>query len=219
MKRSPLPLLVFLAATAAAPAFAQNPAPASAQAQALSLQPLASTRSVEHSWSAVGTWDCTQRDWSGTVVLKEDGSLQGPSDPLSGRWLLAPQGGEINLILYWNDWPAEVVAMVGPDEFLGNPVRGNLRMRRHPALPAIRTGSPAVGFGEVETRTWSQGEPPVRLIRKDEGFCALTKITGNFEGGGESVQVHVAEDGYWYLDGTSQQEGVGAECLVVRYRK
>ena len=107
--------------------------------------------------------------------------------------------------------------MVGPDEFLGNPARGNLRMRRHQVPPTIR--ATVMPGASIETRTWSQGEPPVKLIRADEGFCALTKVTGNFEGSGESVQVHVAEDGYWYLDGTSHQAGVCAECVVVRHRR
>ena len=111
--------------------------------------------------------------------------------------------------------------MVGADEFFGNPVRGNLRMHRHaaPVVAKASTTTPGTSFGAVETRTWSQGEPPVRLIRQDEGFCALTKVMGHFAGDGESVQVHVAEDGYWYLDGTSQQQDVGGECVVVRYRK
>ena len=58
----------------------------------------------------------------------------------------------------------------------------------------------------------------VKLIRQDEGFCALTSVTGHFAGDGEQVKVYVAEDGYWYLGGHSRQHDVATECIVVRYR-
>jgi hypothetical protein len=87
------------------------------------------------------------------------------------------------------------------------------------AAPAsVTAGAPGFpGGGEVETRSWRQGEEPVRLIRKEEGFCALSLVTGSFQGAGEHVRVWIAEDGYWYLGGESHQEGVGAECIIVRY--
>ena len=71
--------------------------------------------------------------------------------------------------------------------------------------------------GNVEFRRWHQGQPPLRLIRQDEGFCALTGVGGGFQGGGEEVRVFVGADGYWYLGGKSMQKGVEAECMVVRY--
>ncbi len=71
--------------------------------------------------------------------------------------------------------------------------------------------------GNVEFRHWHQGEPPLRLIRKEEGFCALTGVGGGFQGGGEEIHVYVGDDGYWYLGGKSKQHGVDAECVVVRY--
>ena len=73
--------------------------------------------------------------------------------------------------------------------------------------------------GRVETHTWRQGEPPVRLIRQEEGFCALSLVTGHFQGGGEVVRLYVGDDGYWYLGGQSGQEGVAAQCIVVRYAR
>src|SRR5687768_37679 len=44
--------------------------------------------------------------------------------------------------------------------------------------------------------------------------CFLTRMTGNFEGGGEYIHV-VARDGFWYLTGHSLQEGVGASARCV----
>lgn len=70
--------------------------------------------------------------------------------------------------------------------------------------------------GGVEFRQWHQGEPPVKLIRKEEGFCALTGVGGGFAGSGEQAHVYIGDDGYWYLGGKSMQEGVSAECIIVR---
>lgn len=70
----------------------------------------------------------------------------------------------------------------------------------------------------VTFASWSQGEPPKRLIRSSEGFCALTSVTGHFQGGGEIVKVYVDDDGFWYLGGGSMQEGVSAQCIIVRYQ-
>ena len=71
----------------------------------------------------------------------------------------------------------------------------------------------------LEFAHWEQGQPPVKLIRSNEGFCALTMVRGRFEGCGEDVRVWVGEDGFWYLGGHSFQADVTAECVVVRYRE
>ena len=81
-------------------------------------------------------------------------------------------------------------------------------------VPDLRLHPVANG---IEFRHWQQGEPPVKLIRKDEGFCALTGIGGGLAGGGEEAHVYISEDGYWTLGGKSMQKGVSAECVVVRY--
>ena len=69
----------------------------------------------------------------------------------------------------------------------------------------------------VEFRHWEQGQPALKLIRKEEGVCALTGVTGHFQGSGEQVRVYVGDDGYWYLGGTSHQEGVAADCVIVHF--
>jgi hypothetical protein len=68
----------------------------------------------------------------------------------------------------------------------------------------------------VEYR-WNRGDPPVRMIRKDEGVCYLAQVQGKFAGAGESVGVYVDDDGYWYLSGASGQEGVAASAIAVRF--
>lgn len=81
-------------------------------------------------------------------------------------------------------------------------------------VPSLRLHPATDG---VEFRHWRQGEPPVKLIRKEEGFCALTGVGGGFAGGGEEAHVYIDDDGYWYLGGKSMQSGMSADCVIVRY--
>ncbi len=92
-----------------------------------------------------------------------------------------------------------------------------------PAEPSADASPPPVDAtaktaptARVEFCHWKQGDPPLRLIRQEEGFCALTAVSGRFEGAGEQARVYIGDDGYWYLGGQSNQEGVSADCMVVR---
>lgn len=57
---------------------------------------------------------------------------------------------------------------------------------------------------------WSQYGPTFDL---GSGYasCFLTGMTGKFQGAGEKVRVY-SDFGEWYLEGTSNQEGVGASA-------
>lgn len=204
-----LPVLALTLVTASA-----EPVADEATTRTPAAEKLASTEDAPP-WSVVGTWDCTQLGWSGALVLKENGLFTGPTTELSGHWALGAQGGRVQLVLYWNAYPAEIMTLINADEFRGDPGRSGHPMRRR--QPAAADGKTL--NGGVEFRSWHQGEPPVKLIARDEGFCALTSVTGRFEGEGEKVRVYVGDDGYWYLGGDSHQREVAAECVVVRYRK
>jgi hypothetical protein len=163
-------------------------------------------------WSVVGIWACTHPDWTGNIQIAADGTFSNKDS--TGHWTLTASHDHVILVLAWNGWPTETVTMIDPDHFQGR-VRGqgqegDFTMHR---IPAPDTAPAPAAF---ETRRWQQGDAPIRLIRKDEGFCALTMVTGHFEGAGEMVRVYVADDGYWYLGGDSHQEGVAAECIIVR---
>jgi hypothetical protein len=84
---------------------------------------------------------------------------------------------------------------------------------------AVPPPKEAVMVNGLEFAHWEQGQPPVKLIRSSEGFCALTMVRGAFEGGGEHVRLWVEADGFWYLGGRSFQADVSAECVIVRYRE
>ena len=61
---------------------------------------------------------------------------------------------------------------------------------------------------------WSQGQGHVYMGSYDERFCFLTRVSGNFEGSGESVHVYYSS-GNWYLGGTSSQSGVSASATCI----
>lgn len=77
--------------------------------------------------------------------------------------------------------------------------------------------TPAVVRAEVQQFTWGKGKPAVKMLHKGQGFCFLSSISGNFAGYGEEVGVRLADDGYWYLDGKSGQEQLGAKAVGVAW--
>lgn len=62
--------------------------------------------------------------------------------------------------------------------------------------------------------SWSQGAHSVYMGSQSSRACFLTRVTGRFEGGGESVRVFLSGSS-WYLGGNSRQRGVGgsARCM------
>ncbi len=66
---------------------------------------------------------------------------------------------------------------------------------------------------------WGQGNNPVHLGSDTNRVCYLTRVSGDFEGGGERVEVY-RSGGSWWLGGASQQAGVaaGARCVNSIYR-
>lgn len=182
---------------------------------------------VPEPWPVVGKWKVISGNWEASLEIKSDGTVT-RSDDKEGNWSLTSSAGRVVLVLEWAQWQAETAAMFEPDYFRGRAANGEFELRRARATVSSNDGGQPAGGRVAATevkgagwsadiKSWAQGEPAVRLIRKEEGFCALTKVTGCFAGGGEVVQVYVGDDGWWYLGGASQQEGVAAECVVVRF--
>ncbi len=168
-------------------------------------------------WSVVGPWRFSHTNWQdSTKTLTADGLILNDNNRPEGQWTLTTQQGQLHLIIRWRQWSSDDLAMVNANEFYGTDGRTESRLRRESPPPAPM-GMPKLGAA-VETHWWHQGEPPVKLIRQEDGFCALTGVTGRFQGGGELVRVYVADDGYWYLVGRSGASDVAAECIVIRYR-
>lgn len=69
----------------------------------------------------------------------------------------------------------------------------------------------------VKEYTWIAGQNSVKMIKKDDGFCFLSTVSGAFRGGGEEVKVHLAADNYWYLSGRSAQAALSAKAMSVEF--
>jgi len=67
---------------------------------------------------------------------------------------------------------------------------------------------------EVITYIWGQGQPPVKMLHKDEGICFLTRV--GFAAGG-AVWVNLENDGYYYLNGAPAQTDVISTALGIRF--
>jgi hypothetical protein len=94
----------------------------------------------------------------------------------------------------------------------------------------VLTGTTGAGAGFVEARaactvasgvtadvTWQQGQDPVILQDRATSACFLTRVAGNFQGGGENIEL-TGSQGVWQLGGTSSQEGVtaSARCMTMQ---
>jgi hypothetical protein len=73
-------------------------------------------------------------------------------------------------------------------------------------------------FAFTSEFSWSQGQAPVDMGSDIDTLCYLTRIQGDFAGGGESVGI-TRRNGRQFLEGTSRQSGigVGARCTPVRF--
>ena len=78
-------------------------------------------------------------------------------------------------------WLAAATAVAAAVAALALLLGGFAAYRAYAAPPAA----------EVSRYDWKNGDPPVRMIRKEEGFCYLTALSGGFAGGGEVANVYV----------------------------
>lgn len=81
---------------------------------------------------------------------------------------------------------------------------------------AIPIEDPRWRDAEIEEHVWRSGGPPIRMLRKEEGFCFLSGIGGGLRGGGDLVQLYDGDDGYVYLGGRSAQPLLFAHAISVR---
>jgi hypothetical protein len=65
---------------------------------------------------------------------------------------------------------------------------------------------------------WGSGMPPVKMWHSSHAVAFLTRVCGDFRGGGEVVNVAIGDGGYWYLGGNSLSEGgveATARCIGI----
>ena len=61
---------------------------------------------------------------------------------------------------------------------------------------------------------WAQGQTPEPMVAADQNSCFLTAMSGRFKGGGELVRAFQYR-GWWFLGGSSLQEGVTARARCI----
>lgn len=87
------------------------------------------------------------------------------------------------------------------------------------SLRILRSTTPGSFTHEIEEHSWRNGNQRKRLIHKDDGFVFLSGLAGSFRGGGEYARVRLDQDGYWYLEGRSNQGFMTARAITVRYSR
>jgi hypothetical protein len=50
---------------------------------------------------------------------------------------------------------------------------------------------------------WQEGDPPVKMVNSNDGFCFLTGVEGDFFSPSEWVEIYLETDNFWYLRGGS----------------
>ncbi len=62
---------------------------------------------------------------------------------------------------------------------------------------------------------WTQGSSTIQMQPVSTHVCVLTRVSGDFDGGGESVMIS-QKNGWWLMGGTSMQSGIGGQayCFV-----
>lgn len=82
-------------------------------------------------WTIVGEWRVTHPHWTDILTLHADGTATTAQQGTTARWTLTAEGGTPLLVLRWDQYGTESLAMVGPHHFRGQ-IGGhiNIDMRR-----------------------------------------------------------------------------------------
>jgi hypothetical protein len=187
---------------------------------------------------AVGRWRCFYKsDWSTGLRLLAKGSdeklkslavaeLKSPTDAerqialADGWWSLAEkESGVARDSLRRHAGGIYQVALPGLASALKKAEVG-VRLKEIAVLGTVHT--PASGdttAGEfhytVNEHSWKRGQPIVRLMQKNRGFCFLASVSGHFAGYGEAARVCVTKEGFWSLDARSGQDALSATAISI----
>ncbi len=205
MKHSPLPFVFLIVCALASPALSED----ATQGKAKAAQPEKSGKPV--GWTVTGKWIAKHPHWEGELELRPDGVVAGAS---AARWILSADRDRPMLVIFWDEWGTESLDLVADNRFEGRTRWGLFTLHRQGTEAHEKVTASA--STEPETRTWTQGQPPIRLIKKDEGICTMVNVTGPLAAD-ESVSVAVGNDGFWYLGGKASQKGVSGICNIIRY--
>ena len=96
-----------------------------------------SSRDVYPRWSIVGEWRVTHPDWTGILTIHENGRVTN-SIAATGRWTLTSEDGTPLLVIRWDQFGTESVAMVTTDHFRGQKRKSRFIDMRRGGAPKPR---------------------------------------------------------------------------------
>lgn len=70
-------------------------------------------------WTILGDWRVTHPNWTDILTLHADGTATTAQQGTTARWTLTAEGGTPLLVLRWDTYGTESLAMVGPHHFRG----------------------------------------------------------------------------------------------------
>jgi hypothetical protein len=102
-----------------------------------------SIKDVFPRFSVVGEWHVTHPWWTDNLILKADGTMVTDRMQTTGRWILTGDGGTPVIVLRWDAYGTESVAMVAPNHFRGQVENGVfMDMRRNRPTAGVENTSP-----------------------------------------------------------------------------
>ena len=82
-------------------------------------------------FSVVGEWQVTHPLWTDTLIFRPDGTVLARQQGSTGHWILTGDGGTPLLVIRWDAYGTESVAMVTANHFRGQIEPGRfMDMRR-----------------------------------------------------------------------------------------
>lgn len=75
-------------------------------------------------WSVVGEWRVTHPGWTDVVTLRSDGTLITTRQQTTGRWILTADAGTPLLVIRWDLFATESLAMITSEHFRGQAGNG-----------------------------------------------------------------------------------------------
>lgn len=100
---------------------------------------------------------------------------------------------------------------------IGKPGAKLIRLRGYDSAGNAAGNAASSGTFEFPVSTVS-GYSGYWMTTVNDGFCGFTKLSGNFDGGGEILRISKSSDGWWYLSASSTGgKAISANARCVAY--
>jgi len=113
--------------------------------------------------SVLGDWQVSHPHWNGSLTIRADGTFARPHGD-GGRWVLGGDPDRPLLILRWNAWGTESVAMMTPDYLRGGSENNGMELRR--LRPGTAPAGEMSGLKQNLTAQFPHSDNLLQAIRK-----------------------------------------------------